>query len=306
MSSNGERRAVIAGFDVAAERETKRWSDRQLDDALLKLRDRLQKARPSDILDFYEEPLRDRWHRPEKEPDDNAPDTSITNPNLPFSVEDCAVFGRYPNSASWKDVPKADQELFKNVWTKLKTLSQELARSPAAPIPLQADTSHYVPNGRSPKEIWSCVYPTAVSNKSYGLQVALIISERGAEVCFCQGSGTSQVTDLAKKRELESYFETMRKRLANVPREVITAVEASMKRRWCYRKSWLTTPNATEFRSLTDWLRYASSPEGSAASVSLYFNPEELEALGTGIFNAFAETLDTFGPILKAVYLGAQ
>ncbi|PYS82865.1 MAG: hypothetical protein DMF70_07480 [Acidobacteria bacterium] len=305
MSSNRERRAVIAGFHVAPERETKNWSDRRLDDALLKLRDTLQKAHPSDILDFYEQPLRDQWHRPKKEPDDNAPETPTTNPKLSFSAEDCAVFGRYPNSVSWKDVPKADQELFKDVWTKLKALSQELARSPAAPIPLQADTSHYVPNGRSPNEIWSCVYPAAVSNKSYGLQVALIISERGAEVCFCEGSGTSQVTDLAKKRELEAYFEMMRKRLGNVPREVIAAVEAAMKRRWCYRKSWLTTPNATEFSSLTEWLKYASSPEGSAASVSLYFKPEELEALGTGIFNTFAETLDTFGPILKAVYLGA-
>ena len=306
MSSNGERRAVIAGFHVAPKKETKNWSDRQLDDALLKLRDTLQKTHPSDILDFYEEPLRDQWHRPEKEPDDSAAETETTSPKLSFSAEDCAVFGRYPNSASWKDVPKADQELFKNIWTKLKALSQELARGPAASIPLKADTSHYVPNGRSPNVIWSCVYPTAVSNKSYGLQVALIISERGAEVCFCQGSGTSQVADLAKKRELEGYFEIMRKRLGNVPREVIAAVEASMKRRWCYRKSWLTTPNATEFPSLTEWLRYASSPEGSAASVSLYFNPEELEALGTGIFNAFAETLNTFGPILKAVYLGAE
>jgi 5-methylcytosine-specific restriction protein B len=71
MSSNGERRAVIAGFDVAPERETKKWSDRELDNALLKLRETLQKAHPSDVLDFYEEPLRDRWHRPEKESDDN-------------------------------------------------------------------------------------------------------------------------------------------------------------------------------------------------------------------------------------------
>lgn len=303
MSSSRERRTVLAGFDFAPERETKNWSDRQLDDALLKLRETLQKAHPSDILDFYEEPLRDRWHRPEKKSEDNASQTSATDPKLSFFEEDCAVFGRYPNSASWKDVPNADQELFKSIWTKLKALSQELARSPAAPIPLKADTSHYVPNGRSPNVIWSCVYPAAVSNKSYGLQVALIISERGAEVCFCQGSGTSQITDLAKKRELEGYFDKMRKRLGSVPREVIATVEASTKRRWCYRKSWLTTPNTTEFRSLTDWLRYASSPEGSAASVSLYFNPKELETLGTAIFNVFEETLDTFGPILKAVYL---
>lgn len=226
----------------------------------------------------------------------------LTNPSLVFSAEDCAVFERYRNSARWKDVPLADQEIFKGVWVKLKALSQKLAESPVAPIPLKADTSHYVPNGRSPKEIWSCVYPLAISNKSYGLQVALIISERGAEVCFCQGSGTSQVADPAKKRELEGHFENMRRRLATVPQELVAAIEKSGKRRWFYRKSWLTKPNETDFPSLTEWLAYASGAEGSAASVSLYFSPAELETLGTGIFDAFQDTLNTFGPILRAVY----
>lgn len=228
--------------------------------------------------------------------------TGLFSPILLFSAEDCAVFKRYPNSASWKDVPLADQEIFKGVWVKLKALSQKLAESPAAPIPLKPDTSHYVPNGRSPKEIWSCVYPLAISNKSYGLQVALIISERGAEVCFCQGSGTSQIADPAKKRELEGHFTNMRSRLASVPEELVAAVEKTEKRKWYYRKSWLTKPNETDFSSLTEWLSYASGPEGSAASVSLYFSPAELEALGTEIFDAFHDTLNTFGPILRAVY----
>jgi hypothetical protein len=226
----------------------------------------------------------------------------LLNPSLLFSAEDCAVFERYPNSASWKDVPQADKDIFKNVWTKLKALSQKLAESPAAPMPLKANTSLYTPNGRSPKEIWSCVYPLAITNKSYGLQVALIISERGAEVCFCQGSGTSQVADAAKKRELEAHFSNMRRHLASVPQELVAAVEKSEKRVWFYRKTWLTQPNETDFPSLTEWLAYASGPEGSAASVSLYFSPVELEALGTGIFDAFQDTLDTFSPILRSVY----
>jgi hypothetical protein len=226
----------------------------------------------------------------------------LTNPSLLFSAEDCAVFDRYPNSASWKDVPLADREIFKGVWVKLKALSEKLAESPAALIPLKANTSLYTPNGRSPKEIWSCVYPRAISNKSYGLQVALIISERGAEVCFCQGSGTSQVADPAKKSELEGHFTNMRRHLASVPRELVATIEKSKKREWFYRKSWLTKPNETDFPSLTEWLGYASGPEGSAASVSIYFSPAELEILGFGIFSAFEETLQTFGPILASVY----
>ena len=229
----------------------------------------------------------------------------LTNPSPLFSAEDCAVFGRHPNGASWKDVPQDDREIFKNVWSKLKSLSQQLAESSAAPLPLKAETSHYVPNGRSPKEIWSCVYPLAISNKSYSLQIALIISERGAEVCFCEGAGTSQLADLAKKHELEDGFKIMRTRLGRLPQELIASVENVAKGEWCYRKSWLTKPNETDFSSLNDWVTYASSSEGSAASVSRYFSPIELEALGTGIFNAFEQTLKTFGPILLTVYSGS-
>jgi hypothetical protein len=249
-------------------------------------------------MDSPEEPLRDRSGFPEK-----GTEAQAINPSVSFSAEDCTVFTRYPNSVSWKDVTQADQETFKNIWGKLKTLSQRLAENPEAPIPLKADTSHYVPNGRSPGEIWCCVYPLAISNKSYGLQIALIISERGAEVCFCQGSGTSQIADSARKRELESGFETMRKRLGDLPPGLIASVDASQNRKWCYRKSWLTKPNETEFSSLADWLKYASSAEGSAASISAYLNPNELQALGPEIFSVFTDALKTFGPILSAVYL---
>lgn len=64
MSSNGERQAVLAGYEVATKKETRNWSDRQLDEALLKLRQQLQQTYPGQILDFYEPPLKARW-RPE-------------------------------------------------------------------------------------------------------------------------------------------------------------------------------------------------------------------------------------------------
>ncbi|AHF94175.1 hypothetical protein OPIT5_07650 [Opitutaceae bacterium TAV5] len=61
ISSNRERWAVLDGFGVAAENETKNWSDRQLDDALLTLRRKLEAEHPGEILDFYDSPLRERW-----------------------------------------------------------------------------------------------------------------------------------------------------------------------------------------------------------------------------------------------------
>jgi hypothetical protein len=193
-----------------------------------------------------------------------------------FHSNDCEVFGRYPNSASWNEVSKGDQELFKSVWAKLKELSERLSANAKAPPPLKAETSHYVPNGKSPKEIWCCVHPVSVPNKSYGLQVALIISARGAEFCFCVGSGTSQIGDPAKKRELEKCLDVARVKLRSLPTEVVTSVGASQKRKWFYRKLWLAEPNKADFNSLADWLNYAGTTEGSGASVSAYFSPAQL------------------------------
>lgn len=42
MSSNRERWAVLAGFGVASEKDVKKWSDNKLDEALLRLRKRLE------------------------------------------------------------------------------------------------------------------------------------------------------------------------------------------------------------------------------------------------------------------------
>ncbi len=68
MSSNSDRRRVLEVFGVAAERETRKWSDKQLDEALFDLRAKYQGEYPSTVLDFYEPPLRERW-RPEDEVD---------------------------------------------------------------------------------------------------------------------------------------------------------------------------------------------------------------------------------------------
>jgi hypothetical protein len=61
MSSNRDRRAILAAFGVAPENEVKTWDDRQLDEGLLTLRTRLEEENPSAMLDFYNPPLRDRW-----------------------------------------------------------------------------------------------------------------------------------------------------------------------------------------------------------------------------------------------------
>jgi len=61
ISSNNDRVSILSAFRIAQSRELANWTDRQLDDALLALRGKLQESDPSAILDFYEAPLRERW-----------------------------------------------------------------------------------------------------------------------------------------------------------------------------------------------------------------------------------------------------
>lgn len=61
MSSNRDRRSVLAAYDIADPKTSRHWSDRQLDDALFSLRQRLEAEHQTDKLDFYAPPLRARW-----------------------------------------------------------------------------------------------------------------------------------------------------------------------------------------------------------------------------------------------------
>lgn len=129
-----------------------------------------------------------------------------------FERVDCELFDRYPNSVGWADVSKPDQERFKSIRSRLKQIAKEGLQQEAA-VALEAATSLATPNGRSPKDIWSCVYPAAARNKSYAFQVALILSRRGAELCFCLGAGTSQIQNAVEKQELREGFHRAKARL---------------------------------------------------------------------------------------------
>jgi 5-methylcytosine-specific restriction protein B len=67
MSSNGDRLKVLEAFESIPERESRKWSDRRIDEAMLKLRRRLEAELGTEKVDFYMPPLRERWHA-ESEP----------------------------------------------------------------------------------------------------------------------------------------------------------------------------------------------------------------------------------------------
>lgn len=62
MSSNGSRRKVLKGLGVATEREMRKWTDRQYDDAFLTLRADLERKNGEPVLDFYLPPLAAMWN----------------------------------------------------------------------------------------------------------------------------------------------------------------------------------------------------------------------------------------------------
>lgn len=67
MSSNGDRLKVLEAFESIPERESRKWSDRRIDEAMLNLRRRLEAELGTEKVDFYMPPLRERWHA-ESEP----------------------------------------------------------------------------------------------------------------------------------------------------------------------------------------------------------------------------------------------
>src|SRR3546814_18032908 len=60
MSSNRDRLRVLDAFGIAKPRATRQWTDRQLDEALLELRQTMAEQYGTRELDFYRPPLRDR------------------------------------------------------------------------------------------------------------------------------------------------------------------------------------------------------------------------------------------------------
>ena len=79
------------------------------------------------------------------------------------------------------------------------------------------------------------------------LQVALIISAQGAEVCLCLGAGRSAEKE-PRLSAAQSAFRGLQSRLTSVPPEVVRAVEGSLPSQAVLRTSW-REPGESEFRS---------------------------------------------------------
>jgi hypothetical protein len=151
-------------------------------------------------------------------------------PDVRFTRDDCAVFQRYPKSVPWNDdyVDPVDQARFRSTWERLKRLAEWLtAEVDDLYPPMKGLASHYQANGRSQTDIWCCIFPRMVVNKSYALQVALIVSAHGAEICLCLGAGRSALTE-PRLSAAQSAFRSLQSRLMSVPPHVVQAVEGGL------------------------------------------------------------------------------
>jgi hypothetical protein len=223
-------------------------------------------------------------------------------PAIQFHSADCEVLERYSRSVKWEEVPQPDKESLQVTRASLKALFDWLAGEFQGKTKLKGFASLYAPNGRSPRELWGCVYPVDAVNKSYALQVALIVGPGGGELCLCLGAGESQISDPAKALMLETILTRLRTRLLTVPPSVVSATSGSLDGEYRLRKRWRSGEDDSEFRDLEEWLQYAASPEGSGASVSRYFSPEELDFAGRAIGDHLKSLLDAATPLIDYIY----
>ncbi|MEV4620537.1 AAA family ATPase [Asanoa sp. NPDC049573] len=225
--------------------------------------------------------------------------TGKSRPGASFAEADCKVFARYPVRINWSEetVSADDQEVFRSVRFRLDNLAKWVARNATTKVELEAFVSTLNPNGRTPRDLWCCVYPKNSPNKSYALQVALIISADGAELCLCLGSGTSQLKQTDLRRDGEQYLQTLQSRLRSAPHALAEDVADALPKEARFLSAWRQPPGVREFRDIREWLRYASNPEGTEASVSRFFSIAELETLGDGIADAYLNMLEAAAPL---------
>src|SRR5690606_28546803 len=100
MSSNRDRRRVLAAFRGEKKSRVRQWSDQQLDEALLALRQEMQAKYQSTDLDFYDPPLRDVWKAGREDPqeDEDTPgNEGVAEPSdeypLPAKPRNLILYG---------------------------------------------------------------------------------------------------------------------------------------------------------------------------------------------------------------------
>ena len=207
---------------------------------------------------------------------------------MPVTAAELDALARHADQKNWGLVPEADKRLIRQLWTEAKECSTFLVQELDLVGEVRPHTSHPTPNGRSPADIWGCVYPLAASNKSFAFQLFFLFAPGWVEYGFAAGAGEAQIPDKAILNSLDAQFAAARSRLlAGVDHpawlgRATRAVEAggfSLRDRW--RGKPMTPASSSEtFPSLTDWIRHVASGNGDGASISAFISRDDLVASG--------------------------
>ncbi|NHC16050.1 AAA family ATPase [Motilibacter sp. E257] len=219
-----------------------------------------------------------------------------------LTAGDCALFSRYPDKVPFKEenLEPGDKEAFQELRLRLQRLAQWLAATAPVHTELKAHASLYSANGRTVRDLWSCVFPERAGNKSYALQVAIIVSENGAEVTACLGAGTSALKD-EQRQAAERELTRLKGRLAGFGAAEREQLTAALPPGYTFRHRWREDANA-DFDTLDAWLAHAASPEGNGAGISRNLSPQELQDAGPGIAEELAELLAAVAPLFDHCY----
>ena len=224
-------------------------------------------------------------------------------PAIEIRPEDVAIFEKYAKRVGWNQVSPEDQRRFRDIRGRLRTVARVArARYPGNTL-IQDFASVLNPNGRTPRDYWCCIYPVEVPNKSFGLQIALIVGPKGCEVCFCLGAGTSQERDPEKIRLNRIALDRAKAGLSSVPAELRQTIDAACRQHgWTYRRSWRESAGTGDFRSIGEWLAFASSAQGDAATISQNISVDTLSEDPEQPIRVFEEAGQLFAPLLDYVY----
>jgi hypothetical protein len=236
---------------------------------------------------FYQSELKSQWLPSEDEP--------------AFFPDDFALFERYRTSVNYGRVPEEDKARFSDLRQRVKQiLNSTLAHVPQVEK-WKTHLSTKNPNGNTPKDLWCAIYPPEAFNKSYAVQAAFIICERGVEMCFCLGAGDAQIGDPEERQKNQSYFANVRGQLRALAVEDLNTLAKSLDEKWFFRRKWEMSPGASDFNTLEEWRDYAAGPAGDGASISRYLSPAEVVELGAEIDEQYRDTVERFLPFFDAI-----
>ncbi|HXC24445.1 MAG TPA: hypothetical protein VNU46_00910, partial [Gemmatimonadaceae bacterium] len=201
---------------------------------------------------------------------------------------DCELLARYGDArVLWSRVDASSKRKLSSLRDRIKALLSAVVARETAGVPVKIFTSVLHPHDRVAQDYWGCLYPAIVPNKAFGLQLAIIVSTTGAELCCCMGIERREARDSNTAAQNRRVLEEVQQQLVHLPPDLLTSIETRLQGEWRFRRSLRQSPRSADFDSLAEWAQYAASPLGAGASVSCNLSPRALDKAGEGIVEQF-------------------